>query len=74
MTQRRYGRPANPTKIRTALAQARNIDDVYRILDEGRFNLTSSEESKYIEDWKTIQSMLKVHGKGAYVTPEQITA
>jgi len=73
MPQRRHGRPANPTKIRNALLKAQNIDDVYRILDEGRFNLTSSEESKYVNDWKTIQSMLKVHGKGAYA-PEQVVA
>jgi len=73
MPQRRYGKPANPTKIRNALMKAHSIDDVYRILDEGRFNLTSSEEEKYINDWKTMQKMLSIHGKGAYA-PEQVMA
>lgn len=74
MVQRRYGKPASGTKIRNALGCAKNIDDVYRILDEGRFNLTSAEQRKVIEDWKTMQMMLKIHGKGVYATTIQAVA
>lgn len=67
MVQRRHGRPTSGTRIRSALVCAKNINDVYRILDEGRFNLTTSEQRKVVEDWKTMQMILKVHDKGAYV-------
>lgn len=66
MAQRRYGKPVGETKIRTALKEARNIDDVFRILEEGRFNLTSEEERKVVSEWKSMQASLKIHGVGAY--------
>jgi len=74
MAQRRYGKPVGQTKIRDALRNARNIDEVYDILDRGRFNLTSSEEAKVISDWRRVQKMLSEHGKGVYEAPIQVVA
>lgn len=66
MTTERRGRPASDNKIREALQNARNINEVYDLLERGRFNLTDAEERKIAQDWVKVQMILKIHGKGAY--------
>lgn len=66
MTISRRGRPASDNKIREALQNARTIEEVYDLLERGRFNLTDAEERKIAQDWVKVQMILKEHGKGAY--------
>ena len=66
MTTERRGRPASDNKIREALQNARNINEVYDLLERGRFNLTSAEERKIAQDWMKVQMILKEHDRGAY--------
>ncbi len=66
MTINRRGKPASDNKIREALQNARNINEVYDLLERGRFNLTDAEERKIAQDWVKVQMSLKIHGKGAY--------
>lgn len=66
MTTGRRGRPASDNKIREALQNARNINEVYDLLERGRFNLTDAEERKIAQDWVKVQMILKEHDRGAY--------
>lgn len=66
MTINRRGKPASDNKIREALQNARNINEVYDLLERGRFNLTSAEERKIAQDWMKVQMILKEHDRGAY--------
>lgn len=66
MTTGRRGRPASDNKIREALQNARTIEEVYDLLERGRFNLTDAEERKAAQDWVKVQMSLKEHDRGAY--------
>jgi len=72
MVIQRKGRATKLQKIQTAIKNAHDIEDVYRILDEQKFNLSNEEAYKIAQTWHKEQVILRAHGKGAYATPEQV--
>lgn len=62
----RKGKPANFTKVRDAIKNARSLDEVYTILEVGRFNLTGNEERAFATEWERTQEILAEHNKGVY--------
>lgn len=74
MVIQRKGRATKLQKIQAVIKNARDIGDVYRILDEQKFNLSSEEEYRIAQNWHKEQVILRAHGKGAYATPEQVVA
>lgn len=71
----RKGRASKFQKIQTALEKAKSMSDVYRILDEGKFNLSNEEERQIARKWQILQEMLADYEKGVYApSTQEVTA
>ena len=64
MTISRRGRMSKWDKIMNAIKPAKDIHEVYTILEQ--FRLTSVEDRDIARMWQAEQMILKEHGKGAY--------
>lgn len=70
MTISRRGRLSKWDRIMNAIKPAKNIQEVYSILEQ--FRLTSEEDRQIARMWQDEQNILKSHGKGAYA--QEVTA
>lgn len=66
MVVMRKGRLSKWQKIQNVIKNCKDIGEVYNVLDEQKFNLSSEEECKIAQDWQREQIILKAHGKGAF--------